>query len=263
MAAKQIWAKALSIALIASPMAVAATLGGCNGARNDNNLDSLDAELADRNNAANARDPAVVNALQDEIMVDPQLAQQANHDAIRPPAKPYTAPVAPDTAAGSGRGAAVDPAQLRHAPAADGKAGCPDCRASKGAMTLGALAQRQRNRRTADCAANVQYSTSWATRLSPDVPLYPDARVTEAAGAASNGCALRIVSFSSAAQVQTVIDWYYTRVTKAGYTAEHQIDGAQHVLGGTRNRDGGAYVLYVTRREDGGSDVDLVSNGGN
>lgn len=249
---------AKGLALFALAASAALSLAACSRGPDNGNLDSLDAELADRNNAAPARDPALVNALQDDIMVDPQLAHQANHDAIRPPARPYAAPVAPD-AVGNPR-APVDAASLRHAPAP--AAGCPECKRAQGALTLGALAQRQRDRRTAQCGATVQYSNGWATRLPADVPLYPDARVTEAAGANDNGCALRVVSFSTAAPVQTVVDWYYTRTSGAGFAAEHQVDGEQHVLGGTRARDGGAFVLYVTRRDGGGSDVDLVTNNG-
>ena len=72
-----------------------------------------------------------------------------------------------------------------------------------------------------------------------------------------------MVSFSTAASIQAVIDFYYGRVTAAGYSAEHQANGGQHVLGGTRGRDGGAYVIYVEKRGDGRTEVDLVANNGN
>ncbi|MGJ3647463.1 hypothetical protein ACLB0R_03175 [Sphingomonas sp. GlSt437] len=260
MVARRLRARGLALALWALPLVL--SLAACQRNPDAGNVDSLDAELADRNNAANARDPAMVSALQDEIMVDPQLAQSANHDAVRPPAKPYAAPV-PTDATTARPPAPVDTASLRHAPAADAKAGCPDCGAAKSAVTLGALAQRQRNRSTAACGGRIGYSAAWANRLPADVPLYPDARVIEAAGNSEGGCNLRVVSFSSPAAPATMIDWYYTRLSQAGFSAEHQTDGNRDVLGGTRDRDGGAYVIYVTRRDDGGSDVDLVTNNGN
>ena len=34
--------------------------------------------------------------------------------------------------------------------------------------------------------------------------------------------------------MQTMLDWYYTRASKAGYASEHQADGDEHVMGGTR-----------------------------
>ena len=96
-------------------------------------------------------------------------------------------------------------------------ASCPQCDAAKASLTLGALASRQRDHRTAACAGALRYSAGWADRLPADLPLYPDARVSEAAGSQGNSCALRAVSFSTGASLQQVMDWYYTRATNAGW----------------------------------------------
>jgi hypothetical protein len=250
-----------SFAWLIAPLALAAC--GPQPAA-EGNLDSLDAELA--GNAANSSDPAIRAALQDQIMVDPALTGQSNADAIRPPQQPYSGAIPPDSVAGSKTDGTTTASgssssgSAKPAPAPSGD--CPQCRVRNDSVTLGALASRQNDRRTATCARNLQYSTSWAQRLPVDVPLYPDARVDEAAGAAAGGCALRVVSFSTGASVQTVLDWYYGRVTAAGYSAEHQANDGQHVLGGTR-RDGAAYVIYLDTRGDGRTEVDIVANNGN
>ena len=250
-----------SLAWLALPLALAAC-GPKTAA--DGNLDSLDAELA--GNAANGSDPAMRAALQDQIMVDPALAGQSNADAIRPPQQPYSGAIPPDSIAGSKTDGTMTASGSsssggsKPAPAPSGN--CPQCKVRNDSVTLGALAGRQSDRRTAACARTLQYSTGWAQRLPADLSLYPDARVDEAAGAASGGCALRVVSFSTGASIQTVIDWYYGRVTAAGYSAEHQADDGQHVLGGTR-RDGAAYVIYLDTRGDGRTEVDIVANNGN
>ena len=218
-------------------------------------LNSLDAELT-ASEAGNVRDPALTAALADQIMVDPQLAQSSNGNAVRPPPRPDSGAVPPDGIAN--RSDPTDPATLKHAPAASGT--CPECQAAKGALTLGALAERQTNPGAAACAAAIGYGAGWASRLPADLPLYPDARLAEAAGADRNGCRLRVVSFASNAAVDRLIDYYYTKATAAGYSAGHRTDGAQHVLGGTRGND--AYVVYVTAHKGGGSDVDIVSNAG-
>lgn len=246
--------------LAIAPLALAA----CGAKSAESNTDSLDAELAG-DTGANAGDPAIRSALQDQIMVDPALAGQSNADAVRPPQRPYAGATPPDSVAGSRNDGTVAGGSSpsgggKPAPAPSGD--CPQCKVHDDSVTLGALARRQRDRRTAGCAGQLQYSTGWAQRLPADVPLYPDARVDEAAGASASGCALRVVSFSTAASVQAVVDWYYGRVTSAGYSAEHQADGAQHVLGGTRGRDGGAYVIYLRQRNDGRTDVDIVANNG-
>ena len=244
--------------LLVLPVALAAC-----GKRSDaeRNLDTLDNELVESNSAA-ARDPALMSALHDQIMVDPTLAQQANNDAVRPPAQPYSGAVPPDGIAaapsGTGTGSATSEA-LKKAPAP--AASCPQCTAKHESLTLGALAARQKDKRTSNCAGSMRYSARWAGRLPADLPLYPDARVSEAAGSDQGGCAMRAVSFASSAPLQTVLDWYYTRASKAGYSAEHQADGGEHVLGGTRGD--AAFALFLTSRADGGTDVDLLANNGN
>lgn len=244
-------------AVLALALAMGLGLSACGGPRGDANLDALDAELNDGNAQADARDPAINSALRDQIMVDPNLASQSNRDAIRPPSQPYAAPVP------GARGSPVArdiPVSEANKSAPEPKGDCPACKPQRDSLTLAGLAERQRDRRTAACAANVSYSTRWALRLPADLPLYPDANVVEAAGNADNGCATRIVSFTSRAPVRTVIDWYYTRATNAGYSADHQADGEGHVLAGARGSD--AYAVFVSALDGGGSQIDLVANNG-
>ena len=104
------------------------------------------------------------------------------------------------------------------------------CAAARESSTLGGLAARQPDGRTASCAANVQYGAGWAQRLPADLPLYPQARVNEAAGTDGGSCQLRVVSFSSPQPIAAMLDWYYTHAVHAGYTSEHQVDGNEHIL---------------------------------
>ena len=60
-----------------------------------------------------------------------------------------------------------------------------------------------------------------------------------------------------------MIDWYYTRAVRGGYSAEHQLKDGQHVLGGMRAKDDAAYVVFLSARSDGGTEIDLVANRGN
>ncbi|KQT31341.1 hypothetical protein ASG29_15420 [Sphingomonas sp. Leaf412] len=217
---------------------------------------ALDAELT-ATALANAADPALTAALRDQIMVDPHLVQQANDDSIRPPTTPASGAIPADDIAGAVRRPAMTDA-LRPAPAAS--AACPQCAAARASLTLGALAETQGGK-AGRCAATVAYSAGWANRLPGGVPLYPDARVAEAAGADGAGCALRIVSFSSAAPMQRLLDYYYTKASAAGYAAGHQADGAEHILGGKR-RDGAAFLAVMRARAGGGTEVDLMAEGG-
>ncbi|MGR6329802.1 hypothetical protein ACU5AX_12105 [Sphingomonas sp. XXL09] len=231
-------------------LAVALLLAACGKAPSaQQDLDSLDRELTEGARPANQRDPALTAALRDQIMVDPALTQSANTNVVRPPSRPDPDAIPPADLGSRPDG--VSPADLKPTPAARGD--CPQCRKADGALTLGELARRQ-SPGSADCAASVSYSAGWANRLPAAVPLYPDARVTEAAG--NDGCGLRAVGFASSAPVGRILDWYHARVTRAGYSADHQADGDRHVLGGTRGND--AYVVYATPRPGGGTDVDLL-----
>ena len=252
---------------LATLLLVPLAIVGCRGGESRGDLDSLDNTLVEAGgNSATAQDPAIAAALHDQIMVDPTLTQHANANAIRPPTQPYSGALPPEgiaqsTATATDTAATGTSQRLKPAPAPASTA-CPNCEAARESLTLGALAARQKDSRTRNCAGAMRYSASWATRLPAGLMLYPNAHIVEAAGANTATCALRAVSFSAAAPLKTVIDYYYTRLTGAGFTAEHQSDGTQHTLGGTRDRDGGAYVLFLTARRDGGTDVDLVANNG-
>lgn len=240
---------------LAAPLALAA----CGSANpSDENLDSLDAELTNNADAAQpAKDPALMSALQSQIMVDPALAQQSNADALRPADQPYAAPVPADDLADA-KPAVSGP--LMRTP--DPKADCPQCDTAKQAVTLGGLAARQKAPRTAQCVGGLRYSAAWAARLPDALAIYPKARLVEAAGNANNGCALRAATFVTGADIQSVLDYYYTRTTSAGYSSEHQASGGEHVLGGTRDRDQAAFVLFVKAHDGGGTEVDLIANTG-
>ena len=233
------------------PLAIA----GCKKPAGQQNLDSLDKELTDANRAG-GKDPALTAALRDQIMVDPKLAHTSNATAVRPASRPDPGAIPPEPI-----GAAADSsgsAPLRATPSATpGYAGSAK---AKGALTLGALAARGEDGGAAGCASDVRYASAWAQRLPGALPLYPDARVSEAAGKDGGGCALRVVSFTSNAPLGRVLDWYYTHATKGGYSADHRSDGAEHVLVGARGD--AAYVVYLSARNGGGTAVDLVSNGG-
>jgi hypothetical protein len=208
-------------------LAAALALAACSGGQSsENNLAALDNQL-------NAADPALTSALEDQIAVDPQLAQQSNQNAVRPPATPAQAQY-PVSAGAGGTGA--QQAQLAAAASGDGGAACPG-------------------------GTKWSYDAAWAQRLSPTFPIYPGARVTEAAGANEGDCRKRIVTFTTGDPLQRVLDWYYTQAHRAGYNAEHQIRDADHILAGTNESDGGAYYLIVTPKGSG-AEVALITNKG-
>ena len=130
-------------------------------------------------------------------MVDPNLTSQSNEDSIRPPAQPFQAPVP------------LDP-------------NAPD--ASGSGQTLGSLAEQQAKiakDKFNGCQLDVQYSMDYANRLPGDLPLYPKARVAEAAGSDTANCKLRAVTYASSAAPKAMIDYYLTVARRAGFSADN------------------------------------------
>ncbi|HYD36497.1 MAG TPA: hypothetical protein VEA60_02720, partial [Allosphingosinicella sp.] len=177
--------------------------------------------------AANDSDPEIAAALNDQILVDGNLEAQSNRNAARTPARPASATYpAADPAA---------PGGASNAPAALGR-NCAD-------------------------AARFDYNMGWAKRLAPSFPVYPGGRVTEAAANNSSGCSTRVVTFTTTAGWQPILDWYHTRAVRAGYTSEHQLRDGDHVLAGANEKDNGAFYLIVTPKPKG-SEVALIANNG-
>ena len=198
----------------------------------DNNLAAIDNELI-----ANASDPALTSALEDQIMVDPNLVQQSNPNSVRPPDTPVQAQYPADAPQAAG-GANGGGARVAQAAAPGGPAPPPS---------------------VANCGGAFDYGAQWAGRMPADFPAYPGARLTEAAGNDHGGCRMRVVSFTTPDAFGRVIQYYQAVAARAGYSAEQQQRGGDQVLGGTRGE--AAYYLIVTPLRTG-SDVALIVNTG-
>lgn len=242
-------------------MALALPLAGCGS---DNGNEAAVAEL-DNNLVGKGADAAANGALNDRILVDPELTDSANVNSVKGSDKPLSG------AAPAGRGydgdasiEALDSAKLMRAPKATvvSAEDCTNC-GERRAATLGGLAADQGvTRGKGTCDAKLQYGAAWANRMPPEFPVYPRGRVKEAGGVDGGICDIRVASFTTSAAMQNVIDYYYTRARKSGYNAEHQIRAGEHVLGGTRDNDGGAYFITFNKAAGGGTAVDIVANNG-
>ncbi|MEO0441423.1 MAG: hypothetical protein AAF067_11175 [Pseudomonadota bacterium] len=244
-----------SLFLAAAVLTLPMTLAACGS--NDGN----EAELAELDDNLTA-DPAMNDALEDSILVDPDLADQSNSNAVRSANGAIDGAVPPATGAG---GAAIT-GKLLSAPKPRNMTSddeCTSCGGSGEGMTLGAKAEQQTAQRgKGTCDQKLSYDMGWANRMPPEFPVYPKANVKEAAGVEGGLCDMRVVSFSTASPIKNVVDYYYTSAKNSGYSAEYLLRGAEHVLGGTRSSDDGAFVITLNKRAGGGSVVDIVASNG-
>lgn len=224
-------------------------LSACGDVPSEDPLAALEQELA-----TDRSDPAVAATLADPIMTDTALTSRANANAVRPPPGPYTAPIpVSDIAARGSTADLIAREKLDPAPAAQGD--CPECSAARDALTLAAVAQPI----VGQCAAALGYSNGWVTRLPANLPIHPNARVMEAAGAATDRCDVRIVRFWSDLPSDKAIDWYFTRAKASGFIFDRKADAIGQRIAG-RHPDGSRYALFVDPRDRGGADMVLVTS---
>lgn len=241
--------------------ALALSLAACD--RADNNEAAV-AEL-DNKLVGKGSDPAVNAALNDRILVDPDLTGSSNANAVKSADKPLSGALPADNGYdGDASIEALDGAKLMRAPKPTvvGEEECTGCGANRG-QTLGALAADQGvTSGKGTCDAKMQYGAGWANRMPPEFPVYPRGRVKEAGGVDGGICDIRVATFVTSVKMQNVVDYYYTRARKSGFSTEYQIRAGEHALGGTRDNDGGAYFITFNPHPGGGTSVDIVANNG-
>lgn len=202
-------------------------LSACSGGPEQPNLAQIDNQIARQD-----IDPALTSALEDEILVDPALVNQANPNAVRQPERPLQAQYPLDGARRAGAEVSGANGALP-----------PD------APIAGA------------CGSALRYGPEWAERLPAEFPPYPGGRVTESAGADTGTCRVRVVTFTTSHDWRQVLGWYREAAVRAGFNYSHEERGADHVFGGVNARTDGAFVVIVTPGQ-GGSEVGVIVNNG-
>ncbi len=252
----------LSMTAMSTAICAVLLLSGCGKKADDKAaMAALDEKLTGKGS-----DPAMNAALDDRILVDPDMTDSANVNVVKPADKPLTGALPPDNGyeGADASGEQLDSAKIIHAPqpkvVAD--ADCKSCGSNR-AVTLGGLAEDQGVRRgKGTCDAKLAYGAAWASRMPFEFPVYPKGRVKEAGGVEGGICDIRVVSFTTGAARQDVVDYYYTRAKRSGYSADYELRGGEHMLGGIRDTDSGAYVITFTALNGGGTAVDIVANNG-
>lgn len=201
-------------------------------------------------------DPALTGALGDQIMVDPDLANQNKGGAalaVNGPASaemPVEARSPEAIAAAKADAVRLAGGTLQPLPAAASAEAQPD-----GPISIADLATSSGNA----CASKAEYSAAWAAKLPETFPVYPRGHTREAAGTDAEGCRLRVVNFVTPVELNEVLAFYFTRARAAGFDGEYRTEESTHVLGGSKAS--AAYIVYARRLDNGLTEVDLVTNG--
>lgn len=207
---------------------------------------------------ADAMDPASEQALNDEMMTDPDMAGRNEANAALSGTGNAAIPNIDKSAS------AVEAARDRAGELVGGRSNMVF---APGAKALGNNATPSRAMVAAakaavapggeNCGEKVTYTSAWAAKLPPAFPVYPRANTQEAAGTDEGACALRIVSFFTPVALDEVLAFYYTRAKGAGYSAEHVTAAGDNILSGMKGD--AAYVVYGKRLPQGVTQIDLVT----
>lgn len=206
------------------------------------------------------RDPAVVQALGDQIMVDPDLSQQNEANAALTGGTDHSLP--PVTATRE----AIEAARLE---AADLVGGVTKLLPPEGPMSEGeplpepALYSVTELARltpgAARCTDDASFTAAWAAKVPPQFPIYPRGNTIEAAGSDAGGCALRAVRYLTPVEVDDVIAFYAARARQFGLATTYAKRGEHEVLAGSKGA--ARFAVYVRRRASGIAEVGLVTLG--
>ncbi|MBO6527038.1 hypothetical protein [Erythrobacter sp.] len=215
-------------------------------------------DTAEDEAAGDAMDPASEQALNDELMTDPDLAGRNEANA----ALSGTGNAAIPNIDKSPR--AVEAARSRAAELVGGRS---ELVSAPTATTLGEGAAPSQAMVAAaraavapggeNCGDKVEYSSAWAAKLPAAFPVYPRGNTQEAAGTDEGECALRVVSFLTPVPLDEVLAFYYTRARGAGFSVEHVTSAGDNILSGTKGD--AAYVVYGRRLPEGVTEIDLVT----
>ena len=207
------------------------------------------------------RDPAAAAALNDPIMVDPDLASQNRGNSALSGGGPaqgdLPAFVRTPDAADAARAAAQT--QLGSAPpVSPGPVSTRPISRLAGALTMPALAAAA-GIVTPACADQLSFTMTWAAQLPAGLPIYPRGHTIMSAGSDNAGCKVRAVRFVTPVAISDAVDYYFASARSARLPAERRREGSDEVVAGTLG--GAAYAVYVRERSDGLTEVDLFTAG--
>ncbi|MGI8942702.1 MAG: hypothetical protein ACR2FJ_00425 [Qipengyuania sp.] len=209
--------------------------------------------------ASEGLDPASEQALNEDLMTDPDLAGSNEANAALSGSADSSVPNIDRSpqAVASARSRAVQmvggPDALRPAPSPQALSGN---QAATPAMTQAARAAVSPGGE--NCAEQVKYTTSWAAKLPGAFPVYPRGSTIEAAGTDVGSCALRVVTFRTPVALDDVLAFYNTRAVSNGYSSEHVTAAGDNILSGVKGD--AAFVIYARRLSSGLTEIDLVTS---
>ncbi|NNC59082.1 MAG: hypothetical protein HKO05_03715 [Erythrobacter sp.] len=206
------------------------------------------------------RDPATIQALGDQIMVDPDLARQNEANAALTGGSDHSIPpvVATREEIADARLEAADLAGGSRNLVALGKPRAVETPLAEN-VRYSVLELAKVTSAPSACVEAASFSARWAGRMPESFPIYPRGNTIEAAGSDDGRCALRAVRFLTPVDGRAVLTFYAAKARKAGLPRSHFLQGDSEILRGSVGKK--IYIVHVSQRPSGLSEVGLVTSG--
>lgn len=205
-------------------------------------------------------DPAVIAALNDQILIDPDLSRQNEANAALTGGIDHALPLVNDSPR------AIDAAREEARALVGGRdrfrrlppPGEPQAEVPlESRITITARAAYAGVSEA--CVRSLDRGFIWAARMPVQFPVYPRGATQEAAGNDVQGCALRAVNFRTPVPLEEVLAFYHTRALDAGFSSTLVRQGDESVLRGAR--EAASFALYARAGGSGLTEADLVTRG--
>ncbi|MEQ8410889.1 MAG: hypothetical protein RIB52_04980 [Erythrobacter sp.] len=203
-----------------------------------------------------ATDPLVARALNDPLMIDPDLAHRngANAAVTVPVSHALPPPRRSEEAALAAREAArlelLEEGRVPDLPAADSAKGPAGLAAARTAPAMLAAAGA-----SDACAGRLAEGFAFAADLPRAARIMPHGMVQQAAGGTSGGCEARVIRYLTPAAGEDVLHYHFTRAARAGLSPDlfERPEGSVTARG-----EAGNLVVAVRAGPGGMSAVDLI-----
>ncbi|MEP3420238.1 MAG: hypothetical protein ABJN35_00760 [Erythrobacter sp.] len=202
------------------------------------------------------QDPLLSRALNDPLMVDPDLAWRNEANAVIAfrdghPLPPFEArDDATDRAREAARMELLENGQIPAVPTAlsgEGSASLADL------TDAGAIVRAVGSR--TDCIDNLNDDLMWSTGLPPTSSIMPHGMVQQAAGVDQGTCVIRIVRYLTPVAIEDALEYHFVKADRARFRME-RFDAPEVQLRGERRDQ--VMAVHVRAGSGGMTAVDVV-----
>ena len=202
------------------------------------------------------KDPLLARALNDPLMVDPDLSLR--NEAISVFAYRDGHPLPPVAASEDASARAREAARLELLEGGPIPP-LPPSSSSGGSVALGNLAFAEEmiaavGSRT-DCLDRLEDSLIWSTRMPDTSAIMPHGMVQQAAGVDVDTCVIRIVRYLTPASIDDVLEYHFTKIDRARFQIE-LFDGPEKQMRAERRDQ--ALAVHVRQGPGGMTAVDVI-----